>query len=121
MWNAAYPDNPIELPDNVQIVKVKMLKESDIEDLKETEPEIWENLHRKIYNNPNPGIAKKGISVIAIPEVIHEIPKWVIPYVDVETITEDNTRSFFPVLSSIAFDILNTRSDSKTYSNMIKF
>ena len=121
VWNAAYPENPIELPDNVQIVKVKMLRESDVEALKEVEPEIWQNLHQRIYNNPNPSIAKNGIGVIAIPEVIHEIPKWIIPYIDVDTITEDNTRSFFPVLSSLSFDILNTRSNNKTYSNMIKF
>lgn len=117
-WNTAYPDNPIELPENVMVLKVRMEREKDIEDLKDIEPEIYQRLVTEIYRSSNKDIAK-GLNAFAVPMNIERVPEWLIPYINVDTIIQDNTNSFFPVLKSLSFEIINTKSDRQTYSNIL--
>jgi len=119
-WNTAYPDNQIDLPENVSVIKVRMDRLKDIEDLKDMEPEIYNRLKSEIFENPNKRIATAGINAIAIPQSVETMPKWIIPFIDVDTIVEDNTKSFFPVLKSLSLEIINTKSDRKSYSNIIR-
>ena len=50
-WNAIYPDNSIELPSKVSLVKMNIFNENDIEDMKETNPEIYKIIIDKIFND----------------------------------------------------------------------
>lgn len=50
-WNMLYPDNMIELPSKVSVVKLNIFKENDIEDLREREPEIYQTIIDKIFND----------------------------------------------------------------------
>lgn len=118
-WNSAYPDNPIELPDRIHVFKVNMLRAKDIEPLKDTEPEIYDNLMREIYNSPNKEISK-GLNAFAVPAILDKMPDWLIQFVDIDTIVEDNTKSFFPVLKSLSLEIINTKSDRLSFSNIVK-
>lgn len=118
-YNAVYPNNPIELPDHIRAIKVNMSKKEDIESLSETNPEIYNALCREIFDSSNPRIAK-GVTSIAIPQTMEKIPEWIIPFIDIETIIEDNVKSFFPVLKSLGLDIINTRATNKMYSNIIR-
>lgn len=118
-WNAAYPDNPIELPDRIHVFKVNMSRAKDIECLKDTEPEIYNNLMTDIFNNPNKQISK-GLNAFAVPGILDNMPEWLIQFLDIDTIVEDNTKSFFPVLKSLSLEIINTKSDRLSFSNIIK-
>lgn len=50
-WNFIYPNNMIELPSKVSMLKLNIFKESDIEDLKDKEPEIYNTIIEKIFND----------------------------------------------------------------------
>ena len=50
-WNMLNPDNMIELPSKVSLVKLNIFKPEDIEDLKETEPEKYSIIMDKIFND----------------------------------------------------------------------
>lgn len=50
-WNILNQDNMIDLPSKVSIVKLNIFKEEDIKDLKDTEPEIYNTIIDKIFND----------------------------------------------------------------------
>lgn len=50
-WNALMPDQQVSLPAKVSILKLNIFKESDIEDLQETNPKIYNILIDKIFHD----------------------------------------------------------------------
>lgn len=50
-WNFIYPNNMIELPSKVSMLKLNIFKEGDIKDLKKKEPEIYDIIVNKIFND----------------------------------------------------------------------
>ena len=121
IWNWVYPDNEIELPSKLDIVKVKMVKESHIRSLETTNPEIYKILMENIFENPDKKISSKGINYIAIPQKMSCIPEWIIPFIDTDTVILDNVKKFFPVLESLGLKIIKTKSDTSYYSNIVSF
>lgn len=122
-WNVIYPDLEITLPEKLDILKVKMEREEDIEDLKDKEPDIYRNIMNGIFRSDNEEIRKKGISIIAIPRNIDTIPEWIIPYIDFDAIVNGNITKFHPILKSLGIEIIQTESKAgKSYfSNIIEF
>ena len=122
-WNCCYPNQDIQLPDIVDLIKVNMQTEEDIEDLKETEPEIYNNIMEGIFGNDNPKIRKKGIYVIAIPRNVDKIPEWIIPYINYDEVVNNNISKFHPILNSLNIFLIQTESKAgKTYmSNIVDF
>jgi hypothetical protein len=118
-WNAIAVDNPIELPSKTDIIKVNMCTLEDCEKLETTHPEIYKSIKDKIFGNKVDKIAKKGIEVIAIPRNVTSIPEWLLPYIDYDTIVNDNASRFFGVLESLGIEILEN-SKNRTFSNLIK-
>lgn len=117
--NFAVPEKPIELPENVMVIKVKMEKLSDIEPLKEIRPDVYQRLVNQVYNNANKRISK-GINSFAVEQTDEKMPDWLIPFVNFNTIIEDAMKSFYPVLKSLSLEIINTRSTNLMYSNLIR-
>lgn len=117
--NYIYPEDPIQLPDHIRAIKVKMTKKKDIENLQSTHPDIYERIVKNMFENSNPRLTK-GVNSIAIPQTMEKIPDWIIPYIDIDTIVEDNMKSFFPVLKALGFEIINTRSNNTMFSNIIQ-
>ena len=50
-WNLLYPDNSIEFPSKVSLVKMNIFSEDDIKDLQYTHPEIYKIIIDKIFND----------------------------------------------------------------------
>lgn len=50
-WNYIYPDNMIDLPNKVSMLKLNIFKEEDIKDLKDTNPDIYNIIIDKIFND----------------------------------------------------------------------
>lgn len=117
-WNLIYPDRQIELPTNMDMIKVNLTTMEEIEPLKKSHPDIYKTIVKKIFNHKEKSIASKGINVIAIPRNEERIPEWIIPYIDYETIVVDNISKFYPVLESIGIEIVSTSKHS-FFSNII--
>lgn len=117
--NFVYPEDPIQLPDHVRTIKVKMSRKKDIEKLQETHPDIYKTIIEKVFESSNARLTK-GITAFAIPQTQEKIPEWIIPYIDIDTIVEDNMKSFFPVLKALGFEIINTRANNTMFSNIIQ-
>ena len=63
-WNLLYPDNMIEFPSKVNLIKLNILKESDIDDLKYEEPEIYNTIIDKIFNDNTGIFVNKKVTTI---------------------------------------------------------
>lgn len=50
-WNMIYPDNQIDFPSKVSLLKMNIFTEDDISDLKNTNPEIYNTIIDKIFND----------------------------------------------------------------------
>jgi len=120
VWNLLYPDNSISLPEKVDIVKVKLDTEAQLEKLKRINKEFYEKIDKHIFNNKNEKIAKKGVQVIAIPRNIPKIPDWILEFIDYETIILDNISKFYSVLESLWIETIKASSDVEYHSNILK-
>ena len=60
-WNMLYPDNMIELPSKVSLVKLNIFKEDDILPLKETHPEIYDIIIEKIFHDTTGIFVQKNV------------------------------------------------------------
>lgn len=50
-WNYLYPDNQIEFPTKVSLLKMNIFNEKDMENLKNTHPDIYNRIMEKIFND----------------------------------------------------------------------
>lgn len=105
-------DSPInlEVRNSIDIVKLNITKE-DLDVIKEQFPDVYER-YNALLKVPE---FSKGIDYIAIPTDV-EVPKWVIPMIDYDTIINDNLKNF-------PFDCIgiNTHGrDSINYTNHVQ-
>ena len=66
------------VPTKVDIVKLTLTEDKNLERLKRDFPDIFKIVDKKILNNHDKRIADKGLAVIAIPRNIDKIPDWII-------------------------------------------
>lgn len=118
-WNAAETNMPISLPNKVDMVKVKLEHVEDLDDMKDRFPEQYKGLYNDIFNSKNEYVKNKGVSVIAIPRNIDYIPEWVRPYIDFETLINDNVSRFHSVLKALGITLVKTKHNVKHFSNIL--
>lgn len=99
-WDILHPDKPIELPAKINIVKMNIFTLDDIKSLEHTNPEIYNKIKTKIFENKLPAISKKGLQVLAIPQN-GIIPEWAIPYVDYNTIVNNIIGQFSSITNTV--------------------
>lgn len=102
-WNFLYPDNAISLPEKVDKVKLTLDNEKEYERLKELYPDIYKVVKRNILEHHDKGFADKGLSILAIPKNV-ETPEWIVPFIDYDTIVNDNISRFYSLLRSLGID-----------------
>ena len=121
IWNYIEPDMSMELPTKTDIVKLKVNSLDDLKDLQITHPDIYNKIATKIYGNRNKYLAEKGLGVIAIPRTLDKIPDWIIPYIDIDTISNDIIKKFYSVLESLGVETVSGSGASgrKYLSNII--
>lgn len=120
-WNMIYPDMGIEFPDTVDIVQLNIHKLEDIKDVKQLDPEVYNRIKRYIFESKIKEVQSKGITVLAIPKNIPEIPEWCRPYINYDKIINDNTTKMRPLLEALGIQIIQTSSTMDRYSNIIEF
>lgn len=116
-WNSAYPDQEIQLPEKLDLVKVKLAAEEELDPLKDINYDIYKNLKKGIFGSSNEKIRKKGVAVIAIPRNVEKIPDWIIPFIDYDEIVNNVMKKFYPVLDSLGLEIFSV--SKRTYHSNI--
>lgn len=117
-WNSIYPEQTINLPAKVDIVKLTLDNENNLKKLSNVDKHVYDIVMKKIINHPDSKISSKGLNVLAIPKNVEKIPEWALPFIDKDTITCGVLKKFYPVLRSIGFKIPKTTSD-EYFSNII--
>jgi len=118
-WNIIYPSLAIQLPEKIDIVKVKMTKPEHIEPLKKVFPEAYDRLMKHVFNGNNKKLVEKGVQIIAIPRSVESIPEWLLPYIDYDTIVNDNISRFYSVLEALGVETIKA-SDKKYFTNILR-
>ena len=101
-WNVIHKDNTVDLPMKMKVLKLKIFKLDDIEEMRETNPKVYSIIKNEIFGSKNKVIAKAGLQVLAVPQG-KPIPKWALPYIDYNTIINNIIGQFNAVLE--IFDI----------------
>jgi len=117
-WNYIYPEMEIELPTKVDIVKVTLTEEKNLHKLKRDFPDIYKKVEDNILNNPDTRISSKGLAVIAIPRNVNQVPEWILPFIDYDTISYNVLSKFYPVLESLGLHTIKT-SKKEYFSNIL--
>lgn len=138
LWNALNPDNPMQLPVDIDIVptklenpmfinkdgiltKGKMKENGYMMKFKEKYPQTYALLEENIFNNPNEAVAKMGINVLAKPKNANVVlPDWYYDIIDKDSIVETALNLINPVMDSLDFVIIPTTSTSNHLTNIIK-
>lgn len=124
-WNALYPGNQASVPCKLNIVKLNIYSERDIEPLKRSNPEIYERIMKYIFRSNNPEIVKNGLKVLAIPNNVPVMPEWTRDYIDYTTMVSDILAPFKCVMDLVKFkqmDVGKTSTrKSKVFTNIIQF
>ena len=119
-WNYLHPDMSIELPAKVDIVKLTLNQDSELQKLKYKNPEVYSIIEKNILNNPNEKISSKGVPVIAIPRNVDKIPEWMLEFIDYDTLAYNVLKKFYPILGSLGLETIKT-SKKEYFSNIINF
>lgn len=119
LWNVLYPELPIDLPNKIDIIKLTLDTPEKIISLKGSIDDVIYERLMKIVNNDIKQIQTKMLSSIAIPRFVKEIPEWMIPYIDYDTMCCDVLGKFYPVLESVGMTLLET-SNNTYHSNILK-
>ena len=139
VWNMLNDDKDrIELPATVTIAKVNLKSKKDAAVL-EKWPKIYNRVIRLFENDPDIGdheveverngkritrmVRGKGINSIAIPGELDEMPDWVLPIIDVDTMVNENMRLIEPIMTPLGFHagkVSINGSTSRYYTNIVR-
>ena len=125
VWNALKDpeDETIDLTtrNSIEVVKIS-LNPKLVEDIKDTYPEVYARANT-FFNgqglNMNPSELKRmqNITAIAIP-LDTKVPKWVLEFIDYNTIINDNITNFANILESLGVKMVK---GSVNYTNILNF
>lgn len=119
VWNALNDDKDrIDMPATVTIAKVKLRTKKDAAALEQW-PKIYNRVLKLFEEDPNIGdheetswkngkqitrtVKGKGITSIAIPGELDEVPDWILAILDVDTLVNENFRLFDQVMKPLGF------------------
>ena len=74
-WNFLNPDNPIEAPAKVSLVKMNIFTLESIADLEHTNPDVYQIIKEKIFNDRT-GIFVSSKKIAGMEHVKLEDPEW---------------------------------------------
>ena len=126
VWNYLYPEKEITYPAQINKVKLNIdtIFKLDLDKMREDvgveeADRIYNILEEKVFNDEN--MSKYGVTILCLPKSEKNIPKWAIPYIDVDTIVADSLSNFNKILESIGVKTISFTADDAHYSNIIDF
>lgn len=133
VWNSIHGEKEqIEFPAIVTIIKVELRNKADVAKL-----EAWPDIYNGIMNlfenkeydigdhvdDDGKVVKGKGIKSIALPPDIEEVPEWILPIIDIETLVNDNMKlmtQIFKPLGMCRGNITHSGSSLAYYTNIIR-
>jgi len=130
IWNVLVPENTIQTPAKVNVLK---LNPDKIENIKDKFPEKYNAINNILlkskiikkynengeeYEEEQNKLCNYGLNIIALPKSLETIPDWIIPLIDTDTIIEDNIRIGNVILESLGI-FLTTFDNKENYSTFI--
>jgi len=116
IWNALFPDNVINPPDKVSILKLKVNSLEVLKPIFDTQE--YFTIKKTIFDNEE--LSKYGFGVLAVPKTIKIVPEWITEFIDLDVMISDNIRNGLILLESLGVKILKLPS-GEYYSNIINF
>lgn len=124
IWNEAYKDQKIPSMTNVNTFKILASTKEDFDKIVKSnnftseENEILEKIEKAIFENED--LKNYGFSIIAIPKDIEKTPNWIIPFIDIQSMIDDNISNALILLESLGVQVVKTNNVNRM-SNIISF
>lgn len=135
VWNYINDDKDrIELPATTTLVKVKLKDKKDLAALAPW-PKVYDRMMKLFETNENFGdyttykdgkekvVRGKGISAIALPGDLDEVPEWVLAVIDTETLVSDNMNLFKQLYRPLGLSdgaTTHNRATVRYYTNIVR-
>jgi hypothetical protein len=125
VWNALEPENQIVPPEKINIIKLKTMEKDSPEllKLKQTHPEKYNSIMRVVFNEgvskPTIDISRFGLSVIAVPKSAERIPEYILPFIDYQSMVNNNMTNGYIILESLGIYTEEVKT-TKYKSNIIE-
>lgn len=116
-YRIAMNDVTIHLPGSFNVLDVSMEKLEDLNWLKENYPDIYTRIETGVFGDAK--LKKYGIMYICLPMTLTEIPKWIVPYIDAESIWRKHLNPLIALLPSLGVRHDNINTDTY-YSTVLK-
>lgn len=113
LWNALYPNKEIVFPDKINFVKLKDREYDEIMQMINSNPSLSDddkNYFCEVITNTifkDDKMAKYGFKILCMPKSQSKIPDWLVQFVDIDKIIEDNMKPGLKLLESLEFKMLS--------------
>lgn len=111
IWNELYPEQKINILDQVKIIKLNVTSPSDLDVIKDDFPEMYNKVMALIFINASPELKKNGLRNICIPANI-QIPEWIRPLINYDALISDMISSFRSVLDALHLQEFNYKTST---------
>lgn len=125
IWNALEPESTIVLPEKINLLKLKDLEidSPEFENLKSTHPDKYAAIMKVVFNegvaNPKLDISRFKFTCVAIPKSVEKIPEYLIPFIDLRSMVNNNLANGYVILESLGIYV--SQVDKFQYkSNIIR-
>lgn len=110
LWNALFPDNPIQAPEKVNFMKLKPLEYQEfVKAIPEKYRESVINLYSKHVGKrvEDKKLSDYPITILCIPKNCNKIPDFLIPFIDIDIMVHDQIKAAMEILTPIDFKSLD--------------
>lgn len=119
VWNELYPDKKIYSLDRVKLVKLIVNSIDDLDVIKDSFPDEYNMVVKRIFNSSNENIARSGLKVISIPMNMQELPAWLLPLIDRDIIVSDVISSFRSVLDALKYENISFKTQGGGKASLV--
>lgn len=116
LWNVLFPDNPINMPDKINYIKLKPMPYNEfISKI----PDHYKNdilnlLTKHPAKNGNKGLGDYPVSILTMPKNVKKIPDFIVPLIDIDTVIHDQLKAGIELIEPLGFKKLNINDNSYT-------
>jgi len=117
IWNTLYPEEEIILPNSVNLIKINIKSAKDIAKVALSDRAMFDKI-LELLQDPK---MKTGITQIAIPLDLEEIPEWILDNMDIETMVNKYMVLVQPILQGLGIKSIYKKKSDMYLSNIITF
>ena len=120
LWNVAFPENEIEIPDKLDVVILNNVTLEQLETMEAKFPNEVDRIRKFIFNGPQKKhFEEKGLVYLALPNDGSGIPELFIPFINVDKIVTRNIGTFEPVMDALGIPMVSGSKDYKYFGNIL--